>query len=176
LAFGTKALNVLMDTKPLVKAIQEQKKVADVVGATRKCPDKVKQLSHTSKEIFRKAGEEIKTLEGVVETFKRSKTTKELLTNFTRINNLNIKNGVRLPTNKVLDLAEKYLGKGYKEVVSGTGRYVSKDGTRVVRMGLNDIMGKHDKGPHVNFEILTKNPLKPGKMKVVQNMHVYLKD
>lgn len=58
--------------------------------------------------------------------------------------------------------------------VSGSGRYVSADGTRAVRMGESDITGAHGGGPHMNFEELAPNPAKPGKMMVVQNSHVYL--
>ena len=52
---------------------------------------------------------------------------------------------------------------------------MSEDGTRVFRMGNNDITGKHGGGPHVNLETLIENPNKPGKMKVETNIHVYIK-
>ena len=48
-----------------------------------------------------------------------------------------------------------------------------EDGTRVFRMGNNDITGKHGGGPHVNLETLIENPNKPGKMKVETNIHVF---
>ncbi|XVQ11525.1 RHS repeat-associated core domain-containing protein [Spirillospora sp. CA-255316] len=82
--------------------------------------------------------------------------------------------GTRIPTNDALDAAEKWLGPGYKEPVPGSGRYVSRDGTRVARMGESDITGQHGGGPHMNFERLAPNPKKPGKMMVVENRHVYL--
>jgi hypothetical protein len=46
------------------------------------------------------------------------------------------------------------LGKGYNEVIRGSGRYVSKAETRVFRMETSDIVGAHGGGPHVNFESL----------------------
>lgn len=82
--------------------------------------------------------------------------------------------GTRTPTNDALDSAEKWLGSGYKETVPGSGRYVSRDGTRVARMGESDITGQHGGGPHMNFERLAPNPKKPGKMMVVENRHIYL--
>lgn len=85
---------------------------------------------------------------------------------------------------EVLELAPRYLGAGYTEPDAGRtpGRYVSADGTRVVRMGDNDIYGIHGEdrrrnppvGPHVNFEVLKPNPAKPGKMMIDRDIHVYL--
>lgn len=86
----------------------------------------------------------------------------------------NIKNGTTLTTNQALDAAEDFLGKGYKDL--GNGRFVSADGTRQVRMGDSDILGKHGNGPHINFETLAPNPNKPGKMMIINNKHIYLKD
>ena len=71
-------------------------------------------------------------------------------------------------------LSEDFLGKGYKD--AGNGRFISADGTKVVRMGDNDILGKHGGGPHMNFETMAPNPAKPGKMQVIDNMHIYLED
>ncbi len=85
-------------------------------------------------------------------------------------------NGSRMSVNDALDTAEQYLGEGYRESVPGSGRYVSSDGTRVVRMGESDITGAHGGGPHMNFEELAPNPMKPGKMMVTVNSHVYLID
>ena len=81
--------------------------------------------------------------------------------------------GMKLDTNKALDAAEDFLGKGYKDL--GNGRYMSADGTKVVRMGDSDILGQHGGAPHMNFETLVSNPSKPGKMKVIENLHIYLK-
>ena len=53
---------------------------------------------------------------------------------------------------------------------------MSKDSTRVFRMLKNDIEGKHGGGSHVNFEILEPNSEKPGKMKVIKNLHIYIND
>ncbi len=79
-------------------------------------------------------------------------------------------------TDDALDLASEFLGEGYTEPVSGSGRFVSADNSRVFRMGESDILGKHGGGPHVNFEYMEPNPFKPGKMNVVKNIHVYLGD
>lgn len=88
--------------------------------------------------------------------------------------NVGLKNGSKLKTNDALDAAEDFLGKGYKD--TGNGRFISADGTKVVRMGDNDILGKHGGGPHMNFETMAPNPAKPGKMQVIDNMHIYLED
>ena len=88
----------------------------------------------------------------------------------------NLINGSTMKTNDVLDLANEYLGEGYLEPVKGSGRFISKDGRRVFRMGENDILGRHGGGPHVNFEVLEPNPSKPGKMQVIKNIHIYLED
>lgn len=48
--------------------------------------------------------------------------------------------GTKLPTNRALDAAEKWLGPGYREPVPGSGRFVSQDGSRVTRMGDSDIL------------------------------------
>lgn len=88
--------------------------------------------------------------------------------------NVGLKNGSKLKTNDALDAAEDFLGKGYKD--AGNGRFILADGTKVVRMGGNDILGKHGDGPHMNFETMAPNPAKPGKMQVIDNMHIYLED
>ncbi len=84
--------------------------------------------------------------------------------------------GTTMTTNDALDLATEFLGKGYSEPVPGSGRFVSADGTRVFRMGDNDILGRHGGGPHVNFELLEPNPSKPGKMRVKTDIHIFLGD
>jgi hypothetical protein len=73
--------------------------------------------------------------------------------------------------NDALDTACEFLGSGYKDM--GNGRFLSVDGTKQVRMGDADIMGAR---PHMNFEILGPNPAKPGKMQVITNYHIYLKE
>jgi hypothetical protein len=83
---------------------------------------------------------------------------------------------MEVSSNKALELGEEFLGEGYKELVPGSGRYVSADGTREFRMGESDITGAHGGGSHVNFETLTPNPPKPGKMLVDQNLNINLKD
>lgn len=85
-----------------------------------------------------------------------------------------LKDGMKMKTNNVLTAAEEFLGSGYKDM--GNGRYMSIDGTRVVRMGDSDILGKHGGGSHMNFETLIPNPNKPGKMMVDKNLHIYLED
>ncbi|WP_331452547.1 RHS repeat domain-containing protein [Streptomyces sp. SS162] len=80
----------------------------------------------------------------------------------------------RIPTNDALESAARWVGSGYREIIPGSGRYVSKDGTRVARMGEKDITGQHAGGPHMNFERLVPNPKKPGKMMIVENRHIYL--
>jgi hypothetical protein len=90
------------------------------------------------------------------------------------LNQLGLKDGMKMKINDALEASEKFLGSGYKDM--GNGRFVSADGTRVVRMGDSDILGKHGGGPHMNFETLVPNPSKPGKMKVDQNLHIYLED
>ena len=94
---------------------------------------------------------------------------------FKTLDELGLKDGMKLSSSKVLELGEGFLGKGYKELVPGSGRYVSADGTRVFRMGTGDITGAHGGAPHVNFETLIPNPSKPGKMMVDKNFHIYLK-
>ena len=89
------------------------------------------------------------------------------------LENLGIVNGMKLSSNEILDLAEKYLGKGYSEPIKGSGRYVSRDGSRIFRMGENDILGKHSRAPHVNFEVFGLN--KANKLDIIDNKHVYIK-
>ena len=84
--------------------------------------------------------------------------------------------GSKMNTDDVLDVAVEFLGEGYTEPVLGSGRFVSADGTRVFRMGANDILGRHGGGSHVNFEILEPHPTKPGKMQVVTDIHIFLED
>ncbi|EFB40824.1 hypothetical protein pah_c184o002 [Parachlamydia acanthamoebae str. Hall's coccus] len=42
-------------------------------------------------------------------------------------------------------------------------------------MGVNDILGKHSGGSHVNFELLIRD-LKTGRMAVENNCHIFLID
>jgi len=54
---------------------------------------------------------------------------------------------------KGLEIGERFLGTGYKEIAPGVFR--SSDNLRQFRMTDADILGKHGKiGPHFNFEIL----------------------
>ena len=83
-------------------------------------------------------------------------------------------NGMRVSISNALDVAEEFLGKGYKDM--GNGRFVSQDGYRQVRMGNSDITCQHAGGKHMNFEMLSQNPIKPGKMMIDENIHIYLVD
>ncbi len=56
-----------------------------------------------------------------------------------------------MKTDDVLDSALYFLGDGYTEPVSGSGRFVSADGISVFRMGVNDILGRHGGESHVNL-------------------------
>ena len=87
---------------------------------------------------------------------------------------LKLHDGMKVSSSTALDMAEEFLGKGYKDM--GNGRFVSQDGLRQVRMGDSDITGRHGGGNHMNFEKLVKNPNKPGKMMIDENIHVYLTD
>lgn len=98
----------------------------------------------------------------------------EVATAYKTLAQLGLKDGVKRSAGEVLELAQKFLGKGYKETVSGSGRFISADGKRVFRMGKSDITGAHGGGPHVNFETLVPNPAKPGKMIVKDNYHIFL--
>ena len=92
------------------------------------------------------------------------------------IASLGLKDGMTVTSTRALELGGQFLGSGYRELVPGSGRFVSADGTRVFRMGVNDITGAHGGGPHVNFETLIPNSAKPGKMMVNQNIHIYIAD
>jgi hypothetical protein len=73
---------------------------------------------------------------------------------------------------KGIELAEDFLGQGYKEVEKG--RFVSEDGLRQVRMGEHELSGKERL--HLNFETLKRNRRRPSKMTTDKNIHVYLKE
>ena len=88
--------------------------------------------------------------------------------------NFKLADGASMTTDQALDTGANYLGSGYQDM--GNGRFLSADGTRQVRMGDSDITGKHGGGPHMNFEELGPNPAKPGKMKIENNIHIYLTD
>jgi len=62
-------------------------------------------------------------------------------------------NGMKVSSNQALDMADNFLGKGYKYM--GGGRFVSADGMRQVRMGPKDLLGTHAGGPHINFDVLS---------------------
>ena len=84
--------------------------------------------------------------------------------------------GMSMNTGAALDAAASFLGEGYSEAAAGSGRFVSGDGLRQIRMGAGDLLGAHGSGPHMNFEVLAPNPARPGTNTVVQNIHVNLID
>ena len=83
-------------------------------------------------------------------------------------------NGMKMSTNGALEAAGNFLEDGYKDL--GNGRFLSADGLRQVRMGDSDILGQHGSGAHMNFETLAPNPSKPGKMQIINDIHIYLED
>lgn len=74
------------------------------------------------------------------------------------------KNSVAMTTDDALDTASDYLGANYTEVQSG--RFVSEDGFRQVRILDGDILGTHAGGPHINLDWIG-----PGKY---SSFHIYL--
>ena len=74
----------------------------------------------------------------------------------------------------VLDLAIDFLGKGYQDM--GNGRFLSADGLRQVRIGLEDILGSHAGGPHINFDLLVPKPGSPGRNLVVDVIHIFIRE
>jgi len=82
--------------------------------------------------------------------------------------------GVKLPIDDTLDLATMFLGKDYLDM--GNGRFLSIDGLRQVRMGIEDILGIHpfSGGPHINFEILAPRPGNPGHFQIIRDIHIYI--
>lgn len=89
--------------------------------------------------------------------------------------------GIEVSCDTALRLAQQFIGQGYTEPVEHSGRYVSADQARVVRMGENDILGRHGKSPdgykrHVNFEVLQFNPDRPDKPLLKADRHVFLTD
>lgn len=75
------------------------------------------------------------------------------------------KNGTKLSSSDALDVADSFLGQGYKEM--SPSRFVSLDGMRQVRMEDSDILGLHGGGPHINFDVLSPN---------YKSIHVYIFD
>ena len=73
-------------------------------------------------------------------------------------------------------MAEDFLGVGYSEM--SPGRFVSADGLRQVRMTMSDltVINNHAGAPHLNFETLVPNPLKPGKFMITGNSHIFIFD
>ena len=43
-----------------------------------------------------------------------------------------------------------------------------------IRMGELDVTGQHAGGPHLSFERLAPDPLRPGRFDVVENRHISL--
>jgi RHS repeat-associated protein len=77
----------------------------------------------------------------------------------------NIGSHGRVPASTVLGAAEKWLGKGYREIAAGV--YRSANGLRQFRMTIRDLLPTHGSiGPHVHFEALS-----PGG-RVIENLHI----
>ena len=85
-------------------------------------------------------------------------------------------NGMKVAENQVLDLAENFLGQGYKEVAPGVFR--SGDGLRQVRMTNSDLapVNNHAGAAHLNFETGTLTTKPNGKVSfdVTDNIHVFI--
>ena len=74
-------------------------------------------------------------------------------------------NSVAMDPGDALDSAIDILGSGYVEAYpSGSGRFISADGLRQVRIGYDDLLGLHAGAPHINFEFIGCNG----------SFHVYL--
>lgn len=182
----------------MMKSLKKLHKTSDVVGITGKKVIKsvleeigenlseegaerlVKEaFEETAEKLSKEIGEEAaeKTVKEVTESTV-NKVGKETTENVGEVavkgTGKSISNGMKVTSNEALDLADDFLGYGYKDL--GNGRYMSADGTRIVRMGDSDILGKHGGGPHMNFETLVPNPAKSGKMMVIENIHIYLTD
>jgi hypothetical protein len=94
-------------------------------------------------------------------------------TNAAIVSELGITNGMLLTTDEAIDLADDFLGEGQTIDPNTEGRYISADGTRVVRITEGDLTGHGGlDDPHFNFETLKPNPKKPGKMMIDKNYHV----
>jgi RHS repeat-associated protein len=76
--------------------------------------------------------------------------------------------GGYISSDKVLDAAEKWLGKGYKEIAPGV--YRSADGTRQFRMTDGDLLDPRQ-GAHVHFESIA-----PDGRQIIENAHVVIRD
>ena len=64
-------------------------------------------------------------------------------------------NSVAMDPSDALDTAIDFLGSGYVEAYPpGSGRFVSGDGLRQVRIGYDDLLGLHAGAPHMNFEFI----------------------
>ena len=66
----------------------------------------------------------------------------------------------KISESKLMDVAEKWLGRGYKDM--GSGRYVSKDEVRQFRYGKHKTknLGNH----HAHFETYDKSLNEGGKL------------
>jgi RHS repeat-associated protein len=80
----------------------------------------------------------------------------------------NITSIFSIPENSVLDVGERFLGSGYKEIgQSGSG--VFKNGDRIFRIDSNSLTGAHDPNvPHFHLEILQSG----SEAKRVVNNHI----
>jgi hypothetical protein len=89
-----------------------------------------------------------------------------------------LKNGMEMSTKSALETAEKYLGKGYKEIDNGV--FKSADGKTMVRFTDSDLskIDNHAGSPHMNIEFGNTNIKNNGKESFStipgQNYHIYL--
>ena len=63
--------------------------------------------------------------------------------------------GAAMTLDDAIDTAIDFLGPGYTEAFpTNSGRFVSSDGNRQIRIGVKDIMGVHAGAPHINFDLI----------------------
>ena len=89
-------------------------------------------------------------------------------------NNLLPKDGISMDASDALDIAEDFLGKGYKE--ASPGRFVSSDGFRQVRMTASDLapIKNHAGAPHLNFETFIEDIFRKGRYIRIGNSHIFI--
>ena len=89
-------------------------------------------------------------------------------------NNLLPKDGISMDASDALDIAEDFLGKGYKE--ASPGRFVSSDGFRQVRMTASDLapINNHAGAPHLNFETFIEDIFRKGRYIRTGNSHIFI--
>jgi len=99
-------------------------------------------------------------------------------TNLLRRTTVPINDGMRVTTNRALDMADNFLGPGYREVARGVFR--SSDGLRQVRMTHHDLV-IDPRGAHLNFEMGRTITVRGRETFIVNrgingNIHVFIID